>query len=475
MNPDKLLDAIGMLDDRHFESKVKSRMAPWRRRFVALIAAVLMVIMTVGTAMAVSPEFRELVFRFFHINQVQTIPESTVGSDISVDDMFVEPSIRIGDVLQGKYVHTPVSTLAQDGFFLVCTDDVHTKQGSHYDAYYEKQGEFIKLEEHAFTRDYDLRGTTFQVRLDWAEYNGKTIITWVDENTNSRIPGNAGDPSALLIHFVFAYTSDSGDYIESYYPVLLNLRTGELTDILAGTGAERLEWIGNSAISDDLTKILLCSVTKDGYSLHYVDLTSKKMHSLDELSGEKVDSCSLIGNTLACWSLRDGYYKAWSIDLTTLQRTELFDSVFNAAATPEADAGIVFMMGFDSWVHEGNMYAGSIFALEVDEAQNVFVIDLATGQKAPIAGYTWTSDTQRIPSQDGMKLLLAECPDWQDYEYVGVLDFENLTFTEFSRENRKNEYLAYWFDENTVVICGELSPESLCSDYYLYQIVPETE
>ena len=149
--------------------------------------------------------------------------------------------------------------------------------------------------------------------------------------------------------------------------------------------------------------------------------------------------------------------------------------MFDAAATPEADAGIVFMMGFDSWVHEGNMYTGSIFALEVDEAQNVFVIDLATGQKAPIAGYTWTSDTQRIPSQDGMKLLLAECPNWQDYEYVGVLDFENLTFTEFSRENRQNEYLAYWFDENTVVICGELSPESLCSDYYLYQIVPETE
>ena len=133
------------------------------------------------------------------------------------------------------------------------------------------------------------------------------------------------------------------------------------------------------------------------------------------------------------------------------------------------------MMGFDSWVHEGNMYAGSIFALEVDEAQNVFVIDLATGQKAPIAGYTWTSDTQRIPSQDGMKLLLAECPDWQDYEYVGVLDFENLTFTEFSRENRQNEHLAYWFNADTVVICGELNPESLCSDYYLYQLIPENE
>ena len=417
---DQILSASARLGYDADASPLSCHRRSFRKTLILIAAVVMIMTATFTTVFAASPEFRELVFRFFHIEQEQIIPESTVSTELSVDEMFAEPSIHIGDVLQGKYVHTPVSTLAQDGGFLVCTDDVHTKQGSHYDAYYEKQGEFVKLEEHAFAQDYVLNGTTFHVKLDWAEYNGKTIVTWVDENTNTRIPGNAGDPSALLIQLVFTSTNDSGDYIESYYPVLLNLRTGELTDVLAGTGAAEFERIGNSAISEDHTKMLLCSVTKDGYSLHYVDLTSKKMHSLDELSGAKVDSCSLIENTLACWSLTDGYYKAWSIDLTTLQKTELFDSVFNAAATPEADAGIVFMMGFDSWVHEGNIYAGSIFALEVDETQNVFVIDLETGQKAPIAGYTWTSDTQRIPCPDGSKLLLGECPDWQDYEYVGA-------------------------------------------------------
>jgi len=471
MNRDVLLDAIGMVDDR-FLSEDKLPVKRHGRKLTVLLAAVVALLAMTVTAMAVSEDFRERIFTFFHIEQKQIIPENTVNTEVNAENMFAEPGIVIGDVIQGRYIHTPVSTLAEEGVFLVCTDDAHTKQGSRYDAYYENQGEFIKLEEHTFAQDYVLHGTTFRVAFDWAEHNGKTIVIWVDENTNTRIPGNAGDPSALLIQFVFASTNDSGDYIESYYPVLLNLRTGELTDVLAGTGAERLEWIGNSAISEDLTKMLLCSITKDGYSLHYVDLTSNKMHSLEELSGEKVDSCSLIGNKLACWSLTDGYYKAWSIDLTTLQRTELFAPVFNAAATPEADAGIVFMMGFDSWVHEGNMYAGSIFALEVDEAQNVFVIDLATGQKVPIAGCIWTPDTQKISSPDRTKLLLAEAPDGQEYKYVGVLDFDNLTFTEFSRENGQNEYLAYWFDENTVVICGELSPESMCSDYYLYQIIP---
>lgn len=472
---DGILERSELSFEYSIAHKKKARTKPLRRRIIALAAAILLMLLSLSTAMAVNPEFRELVFQFFHINQVQSIPESTVDSDISADNMFSEPSIRIGDVLQGKQVHTPVSTRAQDGVFLVCTDDVHTKRGSHYDAYYEKQGEFTKLEEHTFEKDYALRGAAFRIKFDWAEHNGKTIITWLDENAYFRIPGNTGDPSALLIQLVFPAVNNKGEYTESYYPVLVNLHTGEVSDALAGTGAERLECICNSAISEDLTKMLLCSTSAEGYSLYYAELSAKQMYSLDELSGEKVDSCSLIGSTLACWSLADGCYKAWSIDLCTLQRTELFASIFNAAATHEADAGIVFMMGFDNWVHEGNMYAGAAFALEVDERQNVFVIDLVTGQRAAIEGCIWTADTQQIPGPDGRRLLLVVCPDWQDYEYLGVLDFENLSFTEFSRENRQNEYLAYWFDADTVVICEELSTEALCSDYYLYQIISEAE
>lgn len=454
-------------------TRERPRARSWRKGLVTLIAAILIAVLMAGTAMAVSPELRELVFRFFQIEQVQTVHESTADSGMTIEDMYAEPSIAIGETLLGEYVHTPVASLAQDGAFLMCTDRVHTERGSRYDAYYESQGELIRLEEHSFEREYVLRGRSFRIRFDWAEHNGKVITTWIDEDAAFRLPGNGGGPSALLIQLIFNYIDDSGEYIESGYPALLNLYTGELTDALAGTGAEELSWIGNSAISEDLSKMLLCSVTKDGYDLYLADLTSGQLYSIDELSGEKTDSCALTGNKLACWSLTDGYYKVWSIDLNTLQRTELLAPTLNAAITPEPDAGIVYMMGFDSWVHEGNMYAGSVFALEVDADQNVSVIDLATGQRAPIEGYRWRDDTRQLPSSDGRKLLLAQCPDWQDYEYVGVLDFERMTYTEFSRENRQNERSAYWFDDETVVICGELTPESLSADYYLYRIVPK--
>lgn len=475
MTSDKLLDAIGLLDDRFFETEKKANSMPWRRRTIALIAAVLMVILSIGTAMAASPEFRELVFRFFHIEQEQIIPDSTVNTELSVDDMFVEPKITIGDVIEGKYVHTPVSTHARNGIYLVCTDEVEMRQGSHYDGYYEEDGEFIKLEEYTFNQDYVLYGNEIHVEFDWVEHNGSVSMTWVDPEVWFRKENESGDASAALFTFFIRCEGDDGDPLVTWYPVLLDLHTGELTDILAGTDGSPIPYIDKCAISPDRTKLLLGQNTEEGYFLYYADLAEKEIYSVDELSGQHATACSLIGNTLACWNLTDGYYTAWKIDLTTLKSTELFDSKLNAVATPKIDAGIVFMEGFDSWNRWGDMYIGSCFALEVDKAQNVSVIDLATGVKTRIEGYTWTPNTQRTPSPDGTKLLLAGGSGGMDFAYVGVLDFGNMTFAEFSRDNKLDEYLAYWFDENTIVICSEVNSESMCSDYYQYSLISDTE
>ena len=128
MNRDVLLDAIGMVDDRLLAEE-RPAAKGYRRTMTVLLAAVIALTAMTATAMAVSEDFRERVFTFFRVSQTEVIPESTVSTGLTAEDMFVEPVIAIGDVLQGKYIHTPVATLARDGVFLVCTDDVHTKQG----------------------------------------------------------------------------------------------------------------------------------------------------------------------------------------------------------------------------------------------------------------------------------------------------------------------------------------------------------
>lgn len=475
MTPDKLLDAIGMLDDRFFEEQHKTRTVSLKRKFTALLAAVLIMILSIATAMAINTDFREFVFRFFHIEQTQMIPDSSIDADLSIDDMFAEEPIIIGDVIEGTYVHTPVSTHARSGIYIVCTDEVEMRQGSHYDGYCIENGEFIKLEEHTFQQDYTLYGNDLHLEFDWVEYNGAVSITHVEPNDIFRKENESGDASAALFTLQLTWQDEEGEHHGTSYPVLLNLYTGELTDILAGTSASRMPQIDKSAISPDHTKLLLGQNTEEGYFLYYVDLARKQVYSVDEFSGQHATACSLIGNTLACWSLQENRYTAWKIDLTTMERSELFSSVFNAAATPEADAGIVFMEGFDGLNRWGDMYIGSRFALEVDEAQNVYVIDLTTGAKTQIEGYTWRNNTQRTPSPDGKKLLLAgEGSAGSDFEYIGVLDFDTMMFAEFSRENELDEYLAYWFDKNTVIVCSAISSESLCSDYYLYRLRNDT-
>ena len=495
MSPEKLLDAIGMLDDRHFEAKKKTRVIPWRRRLIALAAAILVVILSAATAMAVSPAFRELVFRFIRIEEVQIMPDSTQNTETTQntdnaesteessdhinqtesDDLYVEQNVVIGEVIRGTYIHTPVATYARNGIFMACTDEVEMRQGSHYDGYYEENGDFYKLDEYSFAQDYVLYDNEIHAEFDWVVHEGSVSLTWAEPNAQFRKENRSGDASAAWFMFNIYWRGEDGKWDGTWYPVILNLYTGELTDILAGTGVNRMEGIDKCAISPDQTKLLLGQDTEDGYSLYYVDLVTKQLHSIDTLSGQKTTACSLADNTLICWNLTDGFYTAWKINLTTMERTELFESKCNAVETPEADAGIVFMEGFDGTNRWGDMYCGSRFALEVDEAQNVYVIDLTTGARSQITGYTWTPDTQRIAGPDGSKLLLAGKHDGAAFEYVGVLDFENMTFAEFFRDNSLREHTAYWFNDHTIVICTEMTYESMCSHYYLYSLVLESE
>ncbi len=434
-----------------------------------VLAAVIAVILSLSftTAMAVSPEFRETVFRFLRIGQTQIIPEASVTTQVTPEDMFAEPAVSIGDAVTARYIHTPVAAHARDGVFLVCTDRIEANQGSHYDAYYEAGGEFVKLEEHSFRQDYSIRCIDFCVAFDYVEHKGNVTVTWMEANGPYALRSGAGAASSLL--FELRFTDERG--LESRYPVLLDLHTGEITDVLSGTGAEDL-CIYNSAISADRTKMLLAGAAEGGQRLYYVDMVTRRMHSIDSLSGEHTDSCTLIGNTLVCWKLTDGCYTAWRIDLDNFQRTELFDRVCNATATPEADAGIVFLMGFDGWIRQGSFYAGSSFALEIDEAQKVSVIDLATGMRSQIPGLIWTEGTRMIPSPDGSKLLLAGGKPGENFSHVGVLDYSAMTLVAFSREQLADvqEHIAYWFDENTAVIHASATPDSLCSDFYLYSL-----
>ena len=134
-----------------------------------------------------------------------------------------------------------------------------------------------------------------------------------------------------------------------------------------------------------------------------------------------------------------------------------------------------FISGFDSTIHSSQMYRGTCFALEVDNNQDVYVIDLLNGQRSIIDGFKWPQDsevyTECVPSADGNKLLIYSRGATTYYESIGVLDFSNRSFIKFSRENvgNVNEHRVFWFDNNSVAIAT--SGDDDTRQYYIYRLI----
>lgn len=520
MNSQNILDAMTNIENTHILSAQKNlgydtamqtdtlRFIQKRRtmRRPLALAAVVILLMSicVTTVLAVSPELREMVFTFLGITEPEIVPELTDGDESKPGNMEVEDErTNIGGVMEATYIHYPAASHARNGIFLVCTDEVMMNSGNHYDAYYEENGEFIKLEEQTFRQDYQILGNDIHVEFDWVEYNGDVTLTYVDSIVPFRKSNLAGGAEATLFMLEIELPGGMGS---TSYPVLINVRTGELTDICAGTGVEELPGLYNAAISEDLTRLLLVDWDK---KLYYVDLVTKQLYSVDELSGEHAQECALTEDVLACWvlegdSVEDGIlgtYRAWGIDLTTLERTELFSGISATAATsydvwsnsydmlpelwkemsggaelaPLTCEGIHHIQGFSMTSNWGNMYSGSKFAVEVDIDRNVYAIDLASGRKTIIDGFLWLDVeypwVQCVPSADGEKLLIYTSTTEGYFGTIGVLDFAKKSYVEFSRENLndRNEHTIYWFDNESIIIAT--SHEGNSKDYYVYRLL----
>ena len=428
------------------------------RRALTLAAAVIL-ILSVGftTALALNTEFRDLVFTFFNIDEPEIIPENVTDEGATNSMEVEEGQINIGGVIEGTYIHFPNMSAVRNGIFTVCTDDVQMNSGSQYDAYYEKDGAFIRLEEKTFDQTYNLFGNDIHVTFDWVEHNGTVATTFIESEAPFVKFSGAGDVTSTLM---WLQIDPPGEEVFGYYPVLINVRTGELTDICAGLGIENLRQIRQAAISDDLTQMLIVDWDRN---IYYTDLVGRKLYAVDDLLGQKCAACALVDGMLVAWSENYGTVTVRVFDPATWESRETY--------TGQPD----FISGFDSTIHSGQMYRGTRFAIETDANQNVYVIDLLNGQRAILNDFTWNQGTdvytECVPSADGTKLLIYSRGKTTYYATIGVLDFTGQTYIAFSRENvgAVNEHAVYWNDNDSIII--ETGGADQTKQYYLYRLL----
>lgn len=468
MTPDKLLDAFGMVDDRYLVSQQSAYSKPLGRRLAALIAAVLLIALTVGTAMAASPEFRGLIFSFFQIETHEQPPAGNATALPTQDS--TEPSlpgltsldvVDIDGIVNAHYFRAFGLVMPYEGGFYTCSrGDSPPEDGT----FWEIQTDGI-VDIGATRISFPLthEGRTLQIILDYAIVNGKLCIQiWpqnLDENPvgngwNAEPVGNRTD--VVLLSFpVHTGTDYTHDYL------LLDLTTLETTDIFENIPRDGIT-VDACRVTDDLYYALLTGIDGQTQRSSYwlCNLKQNTIASFDALTGKDASQPYFLKGSTVIFqeSLGDGHINLVSYHIPTgVQNVIVKDTTRYTGDGPgyrgihknggQGDHGLLFR-------EDGSV---DLIALETGDFLNMPGLEL--------------SKLATSESPDGSSVMIAyeEANERGELGYgfsaLGILDPKTGVLQMLRRDISGNpESFRGWLDDRTVVI----SAQDDNSGYYVY-------
>lgn len=498
MNSDKLLDAIGMVDDDLLVQE-KRTVIPFRRKLIVLVAAVLILALSVGVVTAEEGEFQqwtqelgqnirevaenvgEVFLKVFKIETPEKPPESTLGpkpplslettgpNETTDPNETTKPSepmleyVTMVDIEGAVYAHyfsgTGYRQVFEGGFYTFPERERPPKEATFWEI--TKDG-IVDVGKTRVDFVMNHGGKDFRILFDYAVLAGKVcIMVWPEgldkdpygNGWNAEAIGNRTDIVLLSIpvHTDWEYTHD-------YF--LLDLETLEIIDLLEGISVDDLV-IAYMWLTDDLRYGLIT-----GYDLHtrqsgywLCDLEEDTLVDLEELTGDLGDNPYWLDDrTLIVKEyLGDEKITVARYDIPTKERTVIVENVLRRGETGYRD---IFSRG-----------AGGVHGLLYDEDGTVWLIDLRTNERNSLAGLDMTG-AERHESPDGKKILFAyhqrakdEKTSWC-YPKIGLLDPKTGEMKVLTRDISGNAELLFRFlDSNTVVISSRMDEND---GYYLY-------
>ena len=406
--------------------------SPIRHRRIPLaLAAALAVLLTVFvTAVAADEGFRREVFQFFRIPTAEQVPQDLDAGEEG-EALFLGTAELEGGVTV-QYLRLTGRWDDENGILCRWRDEARTEA----DFYAVTDGGLQPLEARHLTTTVSWSGTDYAVDLRWATF-GDALRVQAFGNQNWDVSYLEGRTDAVLLRLT---QGTGGAYSE--YALLLDLESGETTDLFAGTGAEELTNVVRITPSGDLRRaIFSCDY---GERLYLCDLEKKTTTPVEEVLGSQVDGLWFIAGDLAGWYAMDEEYRytCFVTDLSTGETALRFAD--QPAYQQNWDRGVVFLEGR--------------YVLEVEEDRRTVLLDLLSGAETPVAGFSYPEgDSRARPNSAGDKILFLVME--LDGEGLGiseltVLDLERGTAAALRREGYdvRQEVSVSWFDSDRVVI-----------------------
>lgn len=497
MKSDRIFDAIGKADDRYIVSAwgrinkmrkiggtdMTERMdgingtkrmektvnqkkiiknSVFHKLLYSAAAIVVLLVSFFSVAMAVNADFREAVFRFFHIPTADVVlpKEEEPEQSGSMGNIKYIGSKNIGDKAEVEYVQVNGNLQWSDGVIWVASYEEET-DGQILGVYALENGQLTSLEPHAEKLEFIWDGETYEISFDWYENDGKVCVfaSYFDMDRYKGWFVQAGDGKSDRVIINLSRGAQS-EYTSR--PLLYDLRTKEVVDVLEGCEILESQLISDIEFSPDLSMVLLGGNQGPGspYCQYYYDVAGKVLKPLDELVGAEVYGAFFLDdNTISCiLENEDGSLTCRSYTVPSWEFVEIYAGL--PGKKWDTDFGV--------------MSTGGRYVLFVDEEHNTFVYDCKTGERAAVEGFQYPSgNTGIILNRAGDKILF----DMTDssvpglgVSQIGVLDLEKRSFTLLDREGYEVRFEGSmsWFDNDRVVIQAYGDNEPSVGIQYLY-------
>ena len=350
------------------------------------------------------------------------------------------------EVYLSNYYHLKHAKFRRNNVFTVCTDEIEMNQGNHYAAYIIKDGEIVPIESSKVSKSYDLFGTTYHIEFEYAVCEGQTIFTYCPVSENFTDPGPfreyPGDYCCLL---QLCELTDDNNLL--YHQMILNLETGDLTDLLDGIDpkeqTEIIDKQANNIAFLDEDRFVIKQVSG---SVYYVDTKKEVVCNLDELLDTTVQHCSIVGESIICWNKNGDF---WKVDTSDLASKLLLTGLRSFSAS-----GI--------WNDKGSKYV----IYMTNKEYHVYNTETEQDQIIAIPS-NWDIQLAALHfSPDGTKVYYAVQDENAQYQIL-IFDFERMKFTELVRtnENSVEDCMISWTPDSKIIIHANKFRET-----YVYEI-----
>lgn len=280
------------------------------------------------------------------------------------------------------------------------------------------------------------RGVDYDCTASWCVRDGQALV-----RGEGRVPGMdaawgfdaiPGRSDAALL-----YVSQSSQLENRSYPYLCNLEAGEITDVLAGTGINALEYPYQYIFSDSMNRLFV--TTHEPHRTYYCDIARGLLIPLDEL----VDRGALWGvfidegTAVITNSMPSETYSAWVLDLDTLAHRQTLSDA--PASNGPGSAGTQLL--------------GGRYCIYTSQAGASTVIDLVTGEEKSIEGFV---NRGRFLA-NGSRLLYFyadEEADGLSIASLGVIDMSTGVLTAFDRTGYEDMegVSVSWLDDERIIL-----------------------